>query len=207
MRAQLRAALGKYAPDRLADLPDEPWAPKRAIEPPTETELEEYEARADRFTPEMRAVLLLPLKFGLRSAELLGLTRRAVERALDGGDLLVMRKGGRERLLECSNVRPLLEDLVSTRWDVAWQILSPTSERAAYRKLHRLVKSLGNAAGGLRPHKLRHGFATRMVHEGASLPQVQLALDHSRPETTSRYVHPEKRDLVQFMPKTTRKKR
>lgn len=203
MRAQLRAALGRYAEERLSDLPEDPWAPKRAIQPPTDNELNAYEARADEYPPAIRAMLLLPMKFGLRAAELLNLTRRSVERAADGADLLVMRKGGRERLLECESVRPLLDDMLLVEWSFAWQLLSRSTERAAYRKLHRLVRELGGA--NLRPHKLRHGFATRMMQAGASLPQIQFALDHSSPEVTSRYVHPESRDLKNFLPPTKRK--
>lgn len=207
MRAQLRAAVAKFAPERLGDLPDEPWTPKRAIQPPSEIDLASFETRADTLSPERRAMVLLPLALGLRSAELLSLTRDAVERAVSGEDLLVFRKGGRERLLTCDNARPLLADLLETpRWSNAWEILSRTSERAAYARLRRLIRSLGGEAK-LRPHKLRHGFATRMMRAGAGLPQIQFMMDHSNPETTSRYVHPEKRDLVQYLQPTTRKKK
>lgn len=202
MRGQLKAALGKYAPERLADLPEETWERQTAIEPPTEKELQAYEEQVEVLAPPLRALLLLPLDLGLRSAELLALTRESVERALEGGDLLVFRKGGRERLLACDNARALLADLLSAKdWALAWQLLSPGGERAAYRKLHRLVQSLGGEGVHLRPHKLRHGFATRMMRAGASLPQIQFMMDHTRPETTGRYVHPEKLDVMKFLTK------
>lgn len=200
MRAQLRAALGKYAPDHLDDLPDDPWSPRRVQVPPTERELEDFETRAEDLSPEQRAMVLLPLVSGLRASELLSLTRRSVERAAEGEELLVMRKGGKEHLLPSGNLKTLLDALLksSRSWQHAWEILSRTSERAAYAKLRRLIRELGGEAK-LRPHKLRHGFATRLARDGASLEIIKELLNHDSLETTMRYVHVSHRDAEPFL--------
>ncbi len=198
----LHAAVLKYAPERIDDIPDEEWAPSRVIQAPTEAEITRFEVQAEGLEAIRRAIVLLPLNLGLRASELLTLTRSSVERAVEGEELLVFRKGGREHLLPADNLRPLLQDLLADKeWEHLWQLLSATSERAAYRALHRQVQDLGLKAGvkGLRPHKLRHGFATRMMRDGASLPFIQAMLDHKSPETTTRYVHVEHREIVKFL--------
>ncbi len=198
----LNAAALKYAPERLNDLPDIEFAVERVIQPPTEAELAAFELQAATLEPALRSMLLMPLKLGLRSAELLNLQRVDVQRATEGAELLVLGKGGRERLLPSSRVQTTLKNLLAQpEWTVSWEILSPTSERAAYQTLYRMIQDLGARAKvkGLRPHKLRHGFATRMERSGADLSQIQKMMGHKNPEMTSRYVHPENRGIVQHL--------
>ena len=45
------------------------------------------------------------------------------------------------------------------------------------------------------PHQLRHGLARRLLTTGATLPEVQRVLGHSRLETTARYLTPSEDDL------------
>jgi integrase len=45
------------------------------------------------------------------------------------------------------------------------------------------------AIAGLRPHDLRHSFASELVSAGFSLPLIGQLLGHSRPDTTARYSH------------------
>jgi len=46
------------------------------------------------------------------------------------------------------------------------------------------------------PHSLRHGFATNLIRNGASLMHVQRMLGHSNPNVTARYVHLVSSDLA-----------
>lgn len=197
----LHAAALRFAPDRVDDIPDQEYETVKVIKPPTERELVAVETAAEALPRAHRALALLPLGLGLRAAEVLGLKRDDVERAVQGEELLATRKGGIEQLLPSDGIRPLLEDLLSEPWDISWQVLSMTSARAAYRTLHRLIRGVGLHAGvkGMRPHKLRHGFATRMERAGASLPQIQQMMNHASPEMTMRYVHPENKDIIKHL--------
>ncbi len=208
-RGILHAALMKYAPELADQVPEDRNERERVHQPYTEAQNIGFEKAANALPPALRAIVLLPLFLGPRSAEILTLERGSVERALEGEDLLLLRKGNREQLLPAETVHPLLEDLLSAgEWEYVWQILSPTSERAAYQALYRLVQGLGVEAGikGFRPHKLRHGFATRMMKDGASLTYIQSMLGHKSPETTALYVHFENKEIVRFLRPTTRKK-
>lgn len=205
----LHAATLKYAPDRIDDVPQGEYEVARVIVPPTEDELTAIELAAEALPPAQRAMALLPLGLGLRASEVLNLSRKNVQRAAGGEELLALRKGGREQLLPADGVRNLLADLLTQKWDVSWQILTDVGERAAYRALYRLIKRVGLQAKvkGMRPHKLRHGFATRLMRAGASLPQIQVLMDHADPAMTMRYVHPENKDVVKFLQKMKRGKR
>ncbi len=204
----LHAAVLRLAPEREPDLPDPTYEVQRVIRPPTEADLVAYE-RALKLVnpPAKRALLQLPLALGLRASEVLLLKRADAERALDDRELLVLRKGGEEQLLPAGGVLSLLEDLLTAKdWTFTWQLLSATSKVCAYRTLHRLVQQTGVKAGvlKLRPHKLRHGFASRMERAGASLPQIQKMMNHASPEMTMRYVHPENKDLAKFLQQVKR---
>lgn len=52
-----------------------------------------------------------------------------------------------------------------------------------------VVLAAGMAAGitGLRPHRLRHTYGTRLRQGGADIAQVQALLNHASIETSSRY--------------------
>ncbi len=202
----LRAAVARSCPERLDELPDEVYEIERVITPPTEAELRAYEkevAGRSSYGPAGRALMLLPLMLGLRASETLMVKRRDVERAVGGEELLVLRKGGREQLLPAFGVQKLLHDMLKSpiEWALSWELLSRVSKDAAYTTLYRLIRDAGTRAGveKLRPHKLRHGFASRMERAGASLPQIQKMMDHASPTMTMRYVHPENKDIVKFM--------
>lgn len=88
-----------------------------------------------------------------------------------------------------------------SRWEMAGEILtSGASSRSAYNRLRDLIAQTGRDAGlrGLRPHLLRHAFATRMNRDGAPIFTVQAALGHKNVATTQRYVHASATDVEKF---------
>ena len=220
----LRAAVRRTYLDHRADpapalerIPAR-WAVKTAVKAPTEEEAAVYEMAAAHHPPAVRALALLPLAVGLRSQELLALPRVEVQRAAEFGRLMVTRKGGVQQELPVEHAHALFRHLLAARaaqgrrrlgehrpdraWKTVGEILSPAGPGQQYHALWRLVRRIGREAQvDARPHLLRHVFATRMQADGASLAQIQYALGHKLPTTTTRYVHVEARHIQRFMRK------
>ncbi len=60
-----------------------------------------------------------------------------------------------------------------------------------YQALYKTIRRLGEKVGlnGLRPHMLRHSFATNAIRRGVPLPAVQRILGHKDIKTTQIYTH------------------
>lgn len=195
------------------------WSSQRTVEIPSEIEAQAFEQVVSELPPGKRAMALLPLAMGLRATEAVTLTRHSVERAALHGELTVLRKGGHEQALPASHARKLFEELLTVKalkraslfesalegakpWKVTRDVLSTSKNPiGAYHQLHALIREAGERAGigHLRPHKLRHAFATRMARDGAPLAVVQWMLGHANIQTTMRYVHPSALDAQKYM--------
>ena len=84
-----------------------------------------------------------------------------------------------------------LDDLIGERTSGPI-FLSRTGGPLAYKTAYDLIKRLAKTAGIpsadlIKPHSLRHGFATEALAIGIPLQDVQDALGHRDPRTTRRY--------------------
>ena len=58
-----------------------------------------------------------------------------------------------------------------------------------------VLQLLAQQVAQVTPHLLRHSLAKRMLESGATLPEIQRVLGHTRLETTARYLTPTEADL------------
>jgi integrase/recombinase XerD len=226
LRAALRRRAieeGADPEEAISAVPPPAYQIKRVREFLGEADAQRYEEAARQLPPGRRALALLPLALGLRAATILELERRDVQRATDPandryGLLEVLLKRGKEKLKACAHAEGLLGELLETpaapgrqrlgakvvrraSWARVGEILSPGKTITQYHMLHDLVRSVGESAGiqGLSPHDLRHAFASRMLRDGATIADVQEALDHESPGTTLIYLHGDPERIGKFM--------
>jgi integrase len=87
-------------------------------------------------------------------------------------------------------VRQLLAEIRGRQPD--GEFVFPSARAAEHRvNLKGAWKAICKAAGivGLRPHDLRHSFASQLASGGASLPLIGALLGHTNAATTSKYAH------------------
>lgn len=145
-----------------------------------------------------RAMIELLYSTGLRVSELMNLQSSDIH--LEGGRLRCIGKGNKERLVPMgrSAVKALEEYLKYSRLDLLGNKSSPyvflnrfggpMGRIAFWKKL----SEYGRRAGlriKLKPHTLRHSFATHLLERGADLRSVQLMLGHADISTTQIYTH------------------
>ncbi|MEM1860175.1 MAG: tyrosine-type recombinase/integrase, partial [Metallosphaera sp.] len=131
----------------------------------------------------------------LRSSELLSLRRSDVD--LERMLIRVREtKNGEERIVFfTSRTATLLRQYLRKTQD-------KESDNAplfnlSYQALYKLIKRLGRKTGltWLRPHILRHTFATNAIRRGVPLPAVQRLMGHKDIKTTQIYTHLVTEDL------------
>ncbi len=160
----------------------------------------------DRAPEGRRLLALLEILYatGLRVSELVGLPLSAI--AADGRTLLVVGKGGRERIVPLTGAAqhaladylelrasfiPDGPDTGHSRW-----IFPSRAAREGHltrQRFAQLLKQLAIDAqvspAKVSPHILRHAFATHLLDRGADLRSVQKILGHADISTTQIYTH------------------
>jgi integrase/recombinase XerD len=145
-----------------------------------------------------KAMIELMYSCGLRVSELCGL--RVSDLQTEAGCLRCVGKGNKERMVPVG--RRALEAVQSYFRQGRVQFLHGGSSPYLFlnqrgRKIDRVAfwKALaqyGRRAGlrtSLKPHMLRHSFATHLLDRGADLRAVQMMLGHSDISTTQIYTH------------------
>ncbi|MGH9729878.1 MAG: site-specific tyrosine recombinase XerD [Candidatus Acidiferrales bacterium] len=145
-----------------------------------------------------KAMIELLYSTGLRVSELVNL--RLSDLQMDSGSLRCIGKGNKERMVPMGRTaiaaletyvrraRPtLLRDKTSP-----YVFLNRFGGRIGRIGFWKKLAEYGRKAGlrlKLKPHMLRHSFATHLLERGADLRSVQLMLGHADISTTQIYTH------------------
>mgnify|MGYP002778475256 CR=1 FL=1 len=153
-----------------------------------------------------RAILELFYASGLRVSELAGLAIQQVD--LDNGYLRVFGKGAKERVVPVGGkaveaLRVYLSagrpGLVKSKTGSAL-FLSERGGPLSRKTLWYLVQKYAARAGierGVKPHQLRHSFASHLLGGGADLRAIQEMLGHANLGTTQIYTAVEEKRLLE----------
>ena len=152
-----------------------------------------------------RAILELFYSSGLRVSELAGLTIQQLD--LEGGFLRVFGKGSKERVVPVGGrAREALAAWLTAgrprfvKKATGSQLFLNNRGTALSRvMLWMIVKKYAKRAGiakSVKPHLLRHSFATHLLGGGADLRAIQEMLGHANIATTQIYTAVESKRLV-----------
>jgi integrase/recombinase XerD len=145
-----------------------------------------------------KAMLEVLYATGLRASELVSL--RTQELSLDLGYLTCIGKGSKMRVVPLgrSALRHLESYLSSARLELLkgkssdFVFVNRRGSRITRQGFWRLIRDYGRKANirtELKPHLLRHSFATHLLQRGADLRSVQMMLGHADISTTQIYTH------------------
>lgn len=130
-------------------------------------------------------ILSLMAESGLRAREVVNLTWGDID--LAKGEARVRGKYGKERLVVLGQVaRSVLSVLPPGGPN---ERVVKLSYQAIYDRVKSLARRAGIDANRVRPHVLRHTFATEALRRGMSLPVLQRLLGHSDIRITQVYLH------------------
>ncbi len=150
-----------------------------------------------------RAMLMTLYSTGMRRAELCHLQVADIDSVRM---LIHIRHGKRNRDRDVPLSPKLLETLREYwRWmhpktylfpgtKDGWRADKPITPKVLWEACRDAAQAAG-ITKDVRPHLLRHSFATHLLENGADLPTVQLLLGHSDLKATSIYLHLSERHL------------
>lgn len=145
-----------------------------------------------------RAMIEMMYSTGIRVSELCGI--RLSDLRMEPGCLRCVGKGDKERLVPVG--RQAIESVQKYVHESRPHLLGETSSPYLFlnQRAHpmnriafwKILGVYGRKAGlrkALKPHMLRHSFATHLLDRGADLRSVQMMLGHSDISTTQIYTH------------------
>lgn len=141
-----------------------------------------------------RAILETMYAAGLRCSELVDLKLDDVD--LDVGYLRCFGKGGKQRIIPIGKKASLAikRYLEKVRGGIKspYLFLNRQKNRLSRQSVWKIIKKYARFANirlKVKPHTLRHSFATHLLQRGADLRFVQELLGHSDISTTQIYTH------------------
>src|SRR5947199_2789689 len=150
-----------------------------------------------------RAMLITMYSTGMRRAELCHLKVEDI----DSVRMLVHIRHGKRNRDRDVPLSPKLLDTLREYWrwmrpktylfpgtEHNWRADKPITPKVLWEACREAAQRAG-ITKAVRPHLLRHSYATHLVETGADLPTVQLLLGHSDLKATSIYLHLSERHL------------
>ncbi len=203
-RFLVRERLVKEDPTNLLDTP-KTW--KRIPDVLSGQEIEAIiDAAKGRKAQQVRDFAILELFYasGMRVSELVELKVENVN--LDGGYIRCVGKGSKERIIPIGKsareaVKRYFEQArrKSVKLQAQPQVfLSRLGKKLSRQSIWKLIKAYGRKANikkSIKPHTLRHSFATHLLEHGADLRSVQEMLGHADISTTQIYTHVDRERL------------
>lgn len=194
--------------DDFTDMLSGPKLPKRIPSTLTADEMERLVSAPVGGTPlalRDRAMLELFYSSGLRVSELSQLTLQSVD--LENGFVRVFGKGSKERVVPIGGRAgdALANYLSGARSHFVKNktgsefFLSERGSAISRKMLWVLVKKYAKRAGvtkTVKPHSLRHSFATHLLGGGADLRAIQEMLGHANIATTQIYTAVDEKRLI-----------
>jgi integrase/recombinase XerD len=203
-RFLVRERLSREDPTNLMETPKQ-W--KRVPDVLTQTEIESMiKAAQGRGGQQVRDQAILELFYasGMRVSELANLKIENVNLAV--GYVRCLGKGSKERIIPIGRraqegvkkyleqVRPKFGKGQSTS-DLFLSRLGKKLSRQSIWKLIKYYAQKARITKTIKPHTLRHTFATHLLEHGADLRSVQEMLGHSDISTTQIYTHVDRERL------------
>jgi integrase/recombinase XerD len=185
--------------------------PRIIVNPPEYLTLEEVEQLLDLpdgakpLGARDRALLEVMYSCGLRVSEVVGLELQNIHH--EEKILLIRGKGRKERIVPYGERadRALGEYLFSARETLLKGKISSRvfvnfrGETLSRKGIWQIIKKYARQSGiktNIKPHILRHSFATHLIQNGADLRFVQELLGHSDIATTQIYTHLDRGTLI-----------
>jgi integrase/recombinase XerD len=215
-RFLVREDFCKEDPSTLVETP-KLW--KRIPDVLTQKETEDFllQVKNSKGAQALRDYAILELLYasGLRVSELADLRVNSVN--VEAGFVRAIGKGSKERIipvgskakealvLYCSKARPKL--LKGKNEDALFvSRLGKKMSRVSIWNMIKFYLRLSGIKKNIKPHTMRHTFATHLLEHGADLRSVQEMLGHADISTTQIYTHVDKERLKtihkQFHPRT-----
>lgn len=197
-RFLLRELLAKSDPTSLIDSPK---LFKRIPETLSLDEVESLLAQPDSKSVQGirdKAILETLYATGMRVSEAVDLKKDGVN--FDIGFLRCIGKGNKERIIPLGKkaVAGLTRYLTASRpkmlkkKESEFMFLNRSGNKISRQSLWKMIKRYARLARiktPIKPHSLRHSFATHLLERGADLRSVQEMLGHSNISTTQIYTH------------------